>query len=354
MRDGAVLPILNSTATMINNPTLLARMSREELEWLLYGYGWTPFFVEARSPRSMHQAMAATTLDHCLDGIRAVQAEARATGVPSRPRWPMVVLRSPKGWTAPAEIDGHMIEGFWRAHQVPIADVPCESRAPRAPRAVAAQLPSEELFDEAGAPVPEVRAVAPAGRGAWARTPTPTADPQEGAVCPGLREVRGARRAPATSLARTRGRSGSFCATSCARTRGTSVSSDRTRPPRTGSDAVYEATRQALDGGFLPEGRRRRGARGGRPVVEMLCEHTLEGMLEGYLLTGRHGFFSTYEAFVHVIGSMFKQHAKWLDICNRLSWREEVASLNLLITSTVWRQEHNGFTHQDPGSSTWS
>jgi xylulose-5-phosphate/fructose-6-phosphate phosphoketolase len=348
-RDGAVLPVLNLNGYKINNPTLLARITHEELDALLRGYGWSPCFVEGSDPASMHQAMAAT-LDHCFGQIRAAQAAARKGGDVTRPRWPMIVLRSPKGWTAPRELDGHHLEGFWRAHQVPIADVKSSPAHLKLLEQWMKAYKPEELFDARGAPVAALRELTPRGarrmganphaNGGLLKRPLRLPDFAEFAVkvdAPG--QVRHENTRPL----------GLFL-TEVMRRNGDNF---RVLSPDENSsnklDALYAATGRSwmaevlpedADGGML--------ARDGR-VVEMLSEHTLEGMLEGYLLTGRHGFLSTYEAFVHVIDSMFNQHAKWLDICNRLSWREEIASLNLLITSTVWRQDHNGFTHQDPG-----
>jgi phosphoketolase len=349
LRDGAVLPVLNLNGYKINNPTLLARISREELAWLFYGCGWTPYFVEGSDPESMHQAMAAT-VDHCVAEIRAHQAEARASGVATRPRWPMIVLRTPKGWSAPAECNGHQLEGSWRAHQVPIPDVLANpAHLELLERWLRGYRP-EELFDAAGGPVAAVRAAAP--RGARRMGANPHAN--GGLLKKHLRvpdfhgyavpvERPGAGRADNTRPL------GAFLR---------DIMRENPRsfrvfgPDETTSnklDAIYEVSKKLwLAESFPEDADGTQLAPDGR-VVEMLSEHTMEGMLEGYLLSGRHGFFSTYEAFVHIIDSMFNQHAKWLDHCNRLSWREEVASLNLLITSTVWRQDHNGFTHQDPG-----
>jgi xylulose-5-phosphate/fructose-6-phosphate phosphoketolase len=348
-RDGAVLPVLSLNGYKINNPTLLARISHEELEALLTGYGWSPCFVEGSDHPSMHQAMAAT-LDHCFHAIREAQAAARRGGSTARPRWPMIVLRAPKGWTAPAEVDGHMLEGFWRAHQVPMADVRQNpAHLALLDRWMRGYKP-EELFDAAGAPVPLVRAHAPRGtrrmganphaNGGLIKRPLRLPDYREFAV-----EVK----APGTVHHENTRPLGAFLTETLRR------NADNFRifsPDENTSnklDAIYAVTGKRWMAAVFPEDADgTQLGRGGR-LVEMLSEHTLEGMLEGYLLTGRHGFLSTYEAFVHIIDSMFNQHAKWLDICNRISWREEIASLNLLVTSTVWRQDHNGFTHQDPG-----
>jgi phosphoketolase len=349
VRDGAVLPVLSLNGYKIDNPSLLSRISHDELESLLRGCGWTPLFVEGSDPESMHQAMAAT-LDRCVELIRGAQAEARRTGVASRPRWPMIVLRAPKGWSAPAELGGHKLEGSWRAHQVPITGVKTDpARLAALERWMRSYRP-EELFDAAGAPVAAVGEVAPKGPRRMGANPRANGGLLKRALrLPDFRGYAVAVGAPGASAAENTRPLGAFLRDVMR------ANADHFRlfgPDETSSnklDAVYEASRKLwleetfpedADGGRLaPDGR----------VVEMLSEHTVEGMLEGYLLTGRHGFLSSYEAFVHVIDSMFNQHAKWLSICNHLSWREEIASLNLLVTSTVWRQDHNGFTHQDPG-----
>ncbi len=349
IRDGAVLPVLSLNGYKIDNPTLLSRIAPDELEGLLRGYGWTPFLVEGSDPDSMHQAMAAT-LDRCVEAIRGAQAEARRTGVASRPRWPMIVLRAPKGWTAPSEVDGHKLEGSWRAHQVPIARVKTDpDRLAVLERWMRSYRP-EELFDAAGAPVATVREVAPRGPRRMGANPRANGGLVKRALrLPDFRRYAVTVAAPGQAKAENTRPLGAFLRDVLRADPGNFrlFGPDETTSNRL--DAVYEASRKLwlaetlpedADGGHLaPDGR----------VIEMLSEHTLEGMLEGYLLTGRHGLLSSYEAFVHVIDSMFNQHAKWLSICNRLSWREEIASLNLLVTSTVWRQDHNGFTHQDPG-----
>ncbi|MDD1649249.1 MAG: phosphoketolase family protein, partial [Methylococcaceae bacterium] len=298
---------------------------------------------------TMHQAMAAT-IDHCVELIRDAQAEARRSGVPVRPRWPMIVLRSPKGWTAPAEIDGHKVEGSWRAHQVPIADV---KKNPAHLKLLEDWLRSygpDELFDAEGAPVAAIRELPPTGPRRMGANPHANGGLLKKALrMPDFRDYGIAVDKPGRIEAENTRPLGVFLR---------DVMADNMRNFRVfGPDentsnklnAIYEISKKFWIAEYFPEdGDGTELAVDGR-VIEMLSEHTLEGMLEGYLLTGRHGFFSTYEAFVHVIDSMFNQHAKWLSICDHLSWRAKVASLNLLITSTVWRQDHNGFTHQDPG-----
>jgi len=349
-RDGAVLPVLHLNGYKIANPTILSRISHEELEALFVGYGYDPYFVEGSDPDTMHQAMAAT-LDHCVQEIRRIQQEARAnpSGV-KRPRWPMIVLRSPKGWTGPSEVDGHKVEGFWRSHQVPLAGM---HEKPAHLKQLEEWLRSyrpEELFDEGGRLVPELRALAPEGRRRMGANPHANGGllrkalslPEFHAYAVETRQPGRIEVSPTQVL-------GQFLRDVARR----NPQNFRVFSPDENASnrlaAIYEVTKKTWLGEYLPE-----DADGGElapdgRVMEMLSEHTLEGWLEGYVLTGRHGFFSTYEAFVHVIDSMFNQHAKWLDKCSELSWRADIASLNLLITSTVWRQDHNGFTHQDPG-----
>jgi xylulose-5-phosphate/fructose-6-phosphate phosphoketolase len=352
VRDGAVLPILHLNGYKIANPTILARIPPEELEMLFKGLGWKPYVVEGDDPYTMHQTMAAV-MEQCVCEIRAIQDAARATPnvAPKRPIWPMIVLRTPKGWTCPKEVDGHKLEGSWRAHQMPITD-PVTNPAHLAivEKWMRSYRP-EELFDENGRLVPEIAAMAPEGmkrisanphaNGGLLRKPLQMPDFRDFAL-----EVKHPGQAEVSSTA------------TLAHFLREVMRSNMTNfrvfgPDETASnklDDIYQASPKTwmeelkpedADGGFL--------SRSGR-VMEMLSEHTLEGWLEGYLLTGRHGFFSTYEAFVHIIDSMFNQHAKWLEKSKlELRWRAPVSSLNLLITSLVWRQDHNGFTHQDPG-----
>jgi len=349
IRDGAVLPILHLNGYKINNPTLLARISHEEVENLFRGYGWTPYFVEGSDPESMHQAMA-VTLENCISEVRKCQQEARSSGVASRPRWPMIVLRTPKGWGAPEEVAGHRLEGFWRAHQVPMAAVKKDPEQLKVLENWMRDQKPEELFDTDGRLIPELKELAPIGNRRMSANPHANGGLIRKALrLPDFRNYRLKVEKPGQIEAENTRPLGAFL-------RDVMKSNlDRFRvfgPDENTSNKlqdIYEVSKkfwiaeyfaEDADGSELaPDGR----------VMEMLSEHTVEGMLEGYLLTGRHGFISSYEAFVHVIDSMFNQHAKWLSICNELSWREEISSLNLLITSTVWRQDHNGFTHQDPG-----
>src|SRR5580704_5860982 len=349
IRDGAVLPIFHLNGYKINNPTIPARIEHEELESLLRGYGWTPCFVEGSDHDSMHQAMAAT-VEHCVETIRDIQKTARKSGNATRPRWPMIVLRSPKGWGAPAEFDGHKLEGSWRAHQIPITDVKTKPKNLKVLETWMRSLEPEKLFDKQVKLKAEYKELAPLGASRISANPhTNGGMLKRDLRMPDFREYAAKFDKPCQIQMENTYPLGVFLRDIMKR----NMHNFRVfGPDETSSNklqAVYEASKkfwieryfpEDADGGELaPDGR----------VLEMLSEHTLEGMLEGYLLTGRHGFLSSYESFIHIIDSMFNQYAKWLEICNHLSWREDIASLNIIITSTVWRQDHNGFTHQDPG-----
>ena len=349
IRDGAVLPILHLNGYKINNPTLLSRIPGEELASLLTGYGWKPHFVEGDEPAAMHQSMAAT-LDRCLAEIQAIQRAARASGTATRARWPMIVLRSPKGWTGPKTVDGHKVEGFWRAHQVPLAGM---HDNPAHLEQLAEWLKSyrpDQLFDERGRLIAELKALAPTGTMRMSASPHANGGLlRRDLRMPDFRDHAAAIPAPARSSAMNTRPLGAFLRDIMAR----NMDNFRVFGPDENTsnklDAIYETSKKLWLADYLPE-----DADGGElspdgRVLEMLSEHTLEGWYEGYVLSGRHGFFATYEAFVHVIDSMYNQHAKWLAISDEIPWRAPIASLNLLITSTVWRQDHNGFTHQDPG-----
>jgi xylulose-5-phosphate/fructose-6-phosphate phosphoketolase len=349
IRDGAVLPILHLNGYKINNPTLLSRIPREELASLFTGYGWTPYFVEGDDPEYMHQKMAAT-LEDCVLEIRRIQEEARASGTARRAHWPMIVLRSPKGWTGPKDVDGHKVEGFWRAHQVPLASVLENPDHLKQLESWLRSYRAEELFDEKGRLIPELKALAPKGTRRMSANPRANGGLVRKALrMPDFRDYAVKVDKPGQASAENTRPLGRFLRDIM---RDNMTNFRVFGPDETASnklDAVYEASKKLWLADYLPE-----DADGGElapdgRVLEMLSEHTLEGFYEGYLLSGRHGFFSTYEAFAHVIDSMFNQHAKWLAISRELSWRAPVSSLNLLITSTVWRQDHNGFTHQDPG-----
>ena len=351
--DGAVLPILHLNGYKIANPTILARISHEELESLLMGYGWTPYFVEGSDPDVMHQKMAGI-LEHVILDIRAVQEKARsaAPGTPTeRPRWPMIVLRTPKGWTDPSELDGHKLEGSWRSHQVPITDPLTNPAHLALLETWLRSYKPEELFDESGALIPELQALPPTGtrrisgnphaNGGALRKPLHMPDFRDYAEPvdnPGQLEVSSTERLGHFLRDVMRANMTNF------RVFG---------PDETASNklqVIYEASPKTWMNAMLPEDADGGDLSTSGRVMEMLSEHTLEGWFEGYVLTGRHGFFSSYEAFVHIIDSMFNQHAKWLEKSKlELRWRAPVSSINLLITSLVWRQDHNGFTHQDPG-----
>ena len=347
--DGAVLPVLHLNGYKINNPSLLARISHEELEALFVGYGYSPYFVEGSDPQSMHQAMAAT-LEHCVVEIRKFQDEARATGRAIRPRWPMIILRSPKGWTAPREIDGHYLEGFWRAHQIPITDIATNPGHLKLLEAWMRSYKPEELFDDTGRLIPELKALAPKGPRRMSANPVANGGLLRRPLdMPDFRSSKVEVKKPGATLAGNVPTLGNFLREVMR------LNMDRFRvfgPDETQSnrlEAIYEVGKKVWLGEYFPE-----DADGGEltpngRVMEMLSEHTVEGWLEGYVLSGRHGLLNSYEPFIHVIDSMFNQHAKWLEKCNELPWRADIASLNLLITALVWRQDHNGFTHQDPG-----
>lgn len=349
IRDGAVLPILHLNGYKINNPTLLSRIPDEELASLMRGYGWTPHFVAGDDPLTMHQQMAAT-LDACHDQIRAIQHAARESGEATRAHWPMIVLRTPKGWTGPDEVDGKKVEGFWRAHQVPLSGMHDNPAHLKQLEDWMRSYKPEELFDAQGRLIPELKALAPQGTKRMSASPHANGGLLRRALrMPDFRDYAIRVDKPGTMRAMNTKPTGALLRDVMAR----NMDNFRVFGPDENTsnklDAVYEVSKKLwlcdyrpedADGGELsPDGR----------VLEMLSEHTLEGWYEGYVLTGRHGFFATYEAFVHVIDSMYNQHAKWLSICEDIPWRARISSLNLLITSTVWRQDHNGFTHQDPG-----
>jgi xylulose-5-phosphate/fructose-6-phosphate phosphoketolase len=348
--DGAVLPVLHLNGYKIANPTLLARIPHDELASLMRGYGWEPIVVEGSEPKAMHEAMAAA-MDRAIGRILEIRAEGRASGEAVRPAWPMIVLRSPKGWTGPAALHGKKLEGFWRAHQVPLA---APNTDPEQLALLEDWLKSYrpwELFDANGTLIPELQALSPVGPRRMGSNPhanggllrrklqfPPLADYAVAVDAPGSTEEENTY--PLGELLRDIIRS----------------NPDSMRvfgPDETASNrlqAIYEVSKKVWMEDFLPEDLNGSElARSGR-VVEMLSEHTLVGMMEGYLLTGRYGFFHTYEAFAHVIASMFNQHAKWLESCiHHAPWRSPIGAWNCLISSTVWRQDHNGFTHQDPG-----
>jgi xylulose-5-phosphate/fructose-6-phosphate phosphoketolase len=345
--DGAVLPILHLNGYKIANPALLARIPREELDALLRGYGYRPWYVEGHQPEAMHRAMAAA-LDEVFAEIREIQRVARTGGGAGRPRWPMIVLVTPKGWTGPSEVDGLPIEGTWRSHQVPLSAVRDNPEHLRMLEEWLRSYRPEELFDSDGRPVAELAAAAPRGERRMGCNPH-----ANGGLLlrdldlPDFRQYAEVVKNGDTTSEPTRVL-GRLLRDVMARNAGSRnfrlFGPDETASNRL--DAVYEATDKQWQAEMLPvdehlgpDGR----------VLEVLSEHLCQGWLEGYLLTGRHGLFSCYEAFIHIVDSMFNQHAKWLMTSRRLPWRRPVASLNYLLTSHVWRQDHNGFSHQDPG-----
>ncbi len=346
-RDGAVLPILHLNGYKIANPTVLARIPEDELMSLLAGYGYRPYPVEGSDPAQMHQAFAAT-LDHCLDEIAEIQQAARGPGrAASRPAWPMIVLRSPKGWTGPETVDGLQVEGTWRSHQVPVGN----ARTDAAHREILEQwmrsYRPEELFTPDGALLPEIAELHPLGQRRMSATPYANGgELLRDLRIPDFREYAVEVGRPGTGAVEATRVLGGFLRDVMAANRDNfrmfspdENNSNRLQDVLSVTDRTWEATILPGDDHLSADGR----------VMEILSEHTCEGWLEGYLLTGRHGLFSCYEAFIHVVDSMFNQHAKWLKVTRDIPWRRPIGSLNYLLTSHVWRQDHNGFSHQDPG-----
>ncbi len=346
VRDGAVLPILHLNGYKIASPTLLARIPADELHSLMVGYGYRPFVVAGDDPPVMHRLMAAA-LDSAFAEIREIQEHARRHGFSKRPAWPMLILRSPKGWTGPKEVDGKPTENSWRSHQVPFAELAKEPSHLRLLESWLASYRAEELFDDEGALRREIAALAPEGQRRMGANPH-----ANGGLLlrdldmPDFRDYAIEVREPGTTLAEATRVAGELLRDVIRRNPDNFriVGPDETASNRL--NAVFEATSRAFTGEILatdaqlsPDGR----------VLEVLSEHLCQGWLEGYLLTGRHGFFSCYEAFIHIVDSMFNQHAKWLKTSREIPWRRPIASLNYLLTSHVWRQDHNGFSHQDPG-----
>ena len=348
IRDGAVLPILHLNGYKIAGPTVLARIPHDELDALFRGYGYTPYFVEGDDPEQMHQRMAAT-LDTVIANIQLIQRDARTNGFTDRPRWPMIILRSPKGWTGPEVVDGKPIEGTFRAHQVPVTNFVKEPKHLKILEQWMKQYQPEELFDENGKLISELAELAPKGERRMGANPH-----ANGGILlhdlrmPDFHDYAVKVPQPGVVKAEATRAQGEFMRDVMklnAEARNFRIfSPDETASNRWG--AVFDVTNRCSTAEILPGDEHI--APDGR-VMEMLSEHQCQGWLEGYLLTGRHGFFSCYEAFIHIIDSMFNQHAKWLDVSRDIAWRRPIASLNYLLSSHVWRQDHNGFSHQDPG-----
>lgn len=345
--DGVVLPILHLNGYKIANPTVLARISHDELDHLFRGYGYTPYFVEGRDPRTMHQLMAAA-LDAVLEDIRRIKARARRGGAHARPLWPMIVLRTPKGWTGPKQIDGKRTEDYWRSHQVPMGDMDKPSHIKTLEKWMKSYKP-KELFDKTGRLKPELSELAPKGTRRMSANPHANGGLLLRDLClPDFRDYAVKVTKPGAIVAESTRLMGKFMRdTMKLNMEGRNFrlfspdenNSNRWQDVLEVTNRTWMADRYPYDDHLAPDGR----------VMEILSEHQCQGWLEGYLLTGRHGFFSCYEAFIHIVDSMFNQHAKWLKVCNHIPWRRPIASLNYLLSSHVWRQDHNGFSHQDPG-----
>jgi xylulose-5-phosphate/fructose-6-phosphate phosphoketolase len=348
VHDGAVLPILHLNGYKISGPTVLARIPRDELEALFHGYGYTPYFVEGDDPLKMHQLMAAT-LDRVVAEIKRIQQEARTNGFKVRPRWPMIILRSPKGWTGPKVVDGKQVEGTFRAHQVPVEEFASKPENLKILENWLKSYRPRELFDKNGRLIPELAELAPKGDRRMGANPNANGGLLlKELKMPDFRDYAVKVAVPgslSTESTRVQGEFIRDVLQANAEARNFRIFS----PDETASNrwnAVFEVTQRCSTAEVLPSDEA--VGPNGR-VMEMLSETQCEGWLEGYLLTGRHGFFSCYEAFIHIIDSMFNQHAKWLEQASRVAWRRPIASLNYLLSSHVWRQDHNGFSHQDPG-----
>jgi xylulose-5-phosphate/fructose-6-phosphate phosphoketolase len=349
IHDGAVLPILHLNGYKIANPTVLARISREELESLFTGYGYKPYLVEGSEPETMHQLMA-KTLDIVIDEIKAIQNEARTSGVGKRPRWPMIVLRTPKGWTGPKNVDGLKTENSWRSHQVPFAEMAEKPDHVKLLEKWMKSYKPQELFDDNGRLIPNLAERAPKGERRMGANPHANGGLLlKDLKMPDFRDYAVKVPKPGQVVAEATRVMGAFLRDimklNMDRRNFRVMGPDETASNRLG--ALFEVTNKTWMAETIPEDDHL--SSDGR-VMEILSEHTCQGWLEGYLLTGRHGFFSCYEAFIHIIDSMFNQHAKWLKVTQEeIPWRRPIASLNYLLTSHVWRQDHNGFSHQDPG-----
>ncbi|MBW4510183.1 MAG: phosphoketolase family protein [Scytonematopsis contorta HA4267-MV1] len=348
VNDGAVLPVLHLNGYKIANPTVLARLSRHELEYLFVGYGYKPYFVEGSEPEIMHQLMAGT-LDTVIEEIKSIQREARVHGFKSRPQWPMIILRSPKGWTGPKEVDGKKTEDFWRSHQVPFGELATKPEHLKLLEQWMKSYKPEELFDANGKLIPELAELAPKGQRRMGDSPHANGGLLlRDLKMPDFRDYAVVVPKPGDVMAEATREMGEFLRDIMKMNLESKnfrlFGPDETASNRLGdvlqaTDKVWIDDIRPEDENLSPNGR----------IMEMLSETNCQGWLEGYLLTGRHGFFSCYEAFIHIVDSMFNQHAKWLKTTRHIPWRRQIASLNYLLTSHVWRQDHNGFSHQDPG-----
>ena len=348
VHDGAVLPILHLNGYKIANPTLLARLGHDELKNLFIGYGYKPYFVEGSDPKEMHQKMAAT-FDAIMNEIKTIQDEARVNGNHRRPLWPMIILRSPKGWTGPKEVDGKKTEDYWRSHQVPFSDMIDNPKHLKLLDEWLKSYRPEELFDDTGYLKQELRELIPEGQRRMGCNPHANGGQLlRDLKLPDFRDYAVKVSRPGHTIAESTRVMGQFLRDVMKRNLDNRnfrvMGPDETASNRLG--ALFEVTDRAWNAETLPEDDHL--APDGR-VMEILSEHTCQGWLEGYLLTGRHGLFSCYEAFIHIVDSMFNQHAKWIKVSKEITWRRPIASLNYLLTSHVWRQDHNGFSHQDPG-----
>ncbi len=348
VRDGAVIPILHLNGYKIANPTILARVSREELQSLLVGYGYKPYYVEGSEPEAMHQLMAAT-LDTIIAEIKDIQEEARSRGLSKRPQWPAIVLKTPKGWTGPKEVDGQKTEDYWRSHQVPLGELAHKPEHLKILEKWMRSYKPEELFDEKGKLRPELAELPPQGQRRISANPHANGGLLlRDLKLPNFQDYKVDVSEPGKTVAEATKVMGKFLRDVVKLNQESRnfriFGPDETKSNRL--DPVFEATDRTWVAEILPEDENL--SADGR-VMEILSEHTCQGWLEGYLLTGRHGLFSCYEAFIHIVDSMFNQHAKWLETSKRIPWRRPIASLNYLLTSHVWRQDHNGFSHQDPG-----
>ncbi|THZ82664.1 D-xylulose 5-phosphate/D-fructose 6-phosphate phosphoketolase [Aureobasidium pullulans] len=346
--DGAVLPVLHLNGYKINNPTVLSRISHDELKNLFIGYGWEPYFVEGSDFDSMHQAMAAT-MERAVTEIKAIQKKARDSGKAERPRWPMIVLRTPKGWTAPRKVDGHYLEGFWRAHQIPLTNVRKDNDQLVMLEKWMRSYQPEKLFKD-GKFIDELRELAPSGNRRMSANPVTNGGLLRANLkIPDFKKFAHDVKKPAAEQAPSMNLFAEFL-TQIVKHNPNNFrlfGPDETESNKLG--AVYDVTQKVWMADYFEEDKDGGNLAPAGRVMEILSEHTVEGWLEGYLLSGRHGLLNSYEPFIHIIDSMVNQHAKWLEKCAEVAWRQEVASLNILLTSTVWRQDHNGFTHQDPG-----